>query len=372
MTIILETNMQAEQINKRVKRVRRRMRELSIDAMVVMGVENVSYLTGFTGHDSWVLVLPRSVVLLTDSRYTEQALDECAGCRVVQRRESLAKEADQILSRYQNITAIGIEDSCSVALLKAIRKVLSVKVKPVSGVVESVRQIKDAAEVKLIGKASRIAFDAMEWALSQIKVGMTERQLAAMYEFRLSEYGATIGFETIVAFGGNGSRNHHQPRARKLRKNDTILLDFGAKYKGYISDTTRCFAFGKLTPFYRTVYETVARAQKAAIQVVKAGVKISHADAAARAVIEEADLPVYGHGTGHGLGMQVHEGPTVSGGNKKGVFEVGQVVTIEPGIYIPGKLGVRLEDDVLVTEKGCKIISADKRFRIKIDDVPVL
>lgn len=363
---------QMNEYTRRVRAVRKQLEDLKVDGLVVMGVENVRYLTGFTGHDSWVLVLRRSIVLITDSRYTEQAQSECLGCRIVQRGGGLAKEAEKIVSRLKEITTLGVEDSCSVALLKGIRKAISAKIKPVSGVVEAVRIIKTDDEAKLIRKASRIAFDAMDWALKQLEVGMTERQLAALYEYKLSDYGAKIGFETIVAFGPNGSRNHHQPGSRKLKKNDTILLDFGANYQGYTSDMTRCFAVGKITPFFRKVYETVAKSQQHAIAQVKAGVTACAVDAAARAVIAETDLPAFGHGTGHGLGLEVHEAPGVSGGNKKTVLEAGHVVTIEPGIYVPGKLGVRLEDDVLVTEQGAKILSRDKRFDISPDATPLL
>ncbi len=363
---------QGNEYQQRVRDVRKQLRALNVQGLIVRGGENVRYLTGFTGHDSWVLVLPRSVVLITDSRYTEQAQDECVNCRIVQRKGGLAKEVEKITSKLKGITVLGIEDSCSVKVLKAVRKVLSTKIKPVSGIVENVRAVKTEGEVKLIHKASRIAFNAMDWALKQLKVGMTERQLAALYEYKLSDFGAKIGFETIAAFGPNGSRNHHQPGGRKLKKMDTILLDFGANYQGYTSDTTRCFAVGKVTPMFARVYETVARSQQTSIDAVKAGVKACDVDAAARAVIAEADLPVFGHGTGHGVGLEVHERPTLSGMDKKTVLEVGHVVTVEPGIYLSGKLGVRLEDDVCVTEQGAKILSRDKRFDIDPNVVPLL
>ena len=365
-------DLQKKEYGRRARAVRVRCKECGVDGLIVTGVENVRYLTGFSGHDSWVLVLPRSVVLITDSRYTEQAVAECVGCRIVERKGGLSKEAEKIISKLKGITALGVEDSCSVSLLKGIRKVLSAKIKPVSQFVEQVRVVKTESEIKLICKASRIAFDAMEWALKQLKVGMTERQLAALYEYKLSDYGAKIGFETIACFGSNGSRNHHQPGSRKLKKTDTILLDFGANYAGYTSDTTRCFAVGKVTPFFAKVYETVAKSQQNAIATIKAGVKGCKVDAAARVVIKETGLSVFAHGTGHGLGLEVHESPRLSGEDKKTVLKAGHVVTVEPGIYLPGKLGVRLEDDVLVTEQGAKILSRDKRFDIKPDGAPLL
>jgi Xaa-Pro aminopeptidase len=364
--------MDAIVVKQRIKAVRRRLSKEGLDGLIVTGVENVRYLTGFRGHDSWALVLPKSVMLVTDSRYTEQALGECIGCKVIERKGPLAKKVNELLASQKGISVIGVEDGSSIATVLGIRKALSVKVKPAGNVVENIRITKNEVEIRLIKKAGRIAFDAMEWTLAQLKPGITEQELSALYVYRLSAYGATPGFDTIACFGPNGSRNHHQPGPRKLRKNDMILLDFGANYEGYISDTTRSFAFGKPSDFYCRVYQAVARAQKAAIAAIRPGIKVCQVDAAARKVIQDAGLPVYGHGTGHGLGLQVHEIPYLAALDKKTTLQAGQVITVEPGIYLPGKFGVRLEDDVLVTEKGNQIITRDRRFDISCDDVPVL
>ncbi|UCE50456.1 MAG: M24 family metallopeptidase, partial [Phycisphaerales bacterium] len=160
----------------------------------------------------------------------------------------------------------------------------------------------------------------------------------------------------IVAFGSNASRPHHQPGARKLRTKDTVLIDFGARHKSYCSDITRCFAMGEPTVLYRKVFDVVEQAQAAAIKKIRAGAKLTEIDAAARQIIAEAELPVYGHGTGHGLGLEIHESPFLKA-DAKGKLEAGQIITIEPGIYIPGRLGVRIEDDALVTETGHKILT---------------
>ena len=357
---------------RRIKDVRQKIRELGIDALIVTEIQDVRYLSGFTGHDSWLMVLPRSVILITDSRYTEQSQRECVGCKIIQRSDGLIKEVATILAKSKSVTAIGIQDSCSVALFKRLRKDLSVKVKAIKPMVYKLRMIKTADEVRLIRKATKIAFDSMDWALEQLKPGMTELELSALYEYQLSSHQATKGFDTIVCFGPNGSRNHHQPSSKRLRKNDTILLDFGANYQGYISDMTRCLAFGKRTLYFEKVYQVVARAQQVAIRAVKAGVKLCDVDAAARDVIKTSEFPLYEHGTGHGLGLQVHEFPNVSHAGKNERLQSGQVITIEPGVYLPGKLGVRLEDDVLVTDSGCRILSRDKRFDIKTDIVPLL
>lgn len=364
--------MDTMEIKRRVHQVRLRLAERKTDGLIVIGAENVQYLTGFRGHDSWVLVLPKSVVLVTDSRYTEQAQGECVGCEIVQRKGALSKEVHTILAPKKSIRRLGIEDSCSVALLKTIRKDLALPVAPLGNVVENVRMVKVEDELRLIHTAGTIAFDAMTWALKRLKVGMTERQLKALYEFRLAYHKAVPGFETIICFGPNGSRNHHQPGERKLRKNDTILCDFGANYDGYISDITRTFACGTITPRFRNAYAAVARAQKAAIQAARAGARVADVDAASREQIRVAGLPIYGHGTGHGLGLQVHESPYLSAVDKKTKLMAGHVITIEPGIYLPGNFGIRLEDDVLVTATGAKVITRDKRYNVSAEVVPLL
>jgi Xaa-Pro aminopeptidase len=361
-----------DEYKRRIHRIRRQLRTIKVNGLIVIGTANVQYLTGFTGHDSWALVLPRSVVLLTDSRYTEQAEGECVNCRIIERSIGLAKAVESVVFRSKSVKTLAVEDTCSLAVLKGLRKTLSVKIKPVARVVENVRWIKTDAEVKLICKAATIAFNAMDRALKQLNLGMTERQFAALYEYLLSEYGATPSFETIAAFGPNGSRNHHQPGTRKLKKNDTILLDFGARYQGYCSDITRCYAVGKATRLFKKAYEAVACAQRAAIEQIKPNQQGENIDQTARHIIEQFNLPAYGHGLGHGLGLEVHESPVLSRTDKKGKLVTGHVLTVEPGVYLPGKFGIRLEDDVLVTNRGTRILTDDQRFKIDPDQVPLL
>jgi Xaa-Pro aminopeptidase len=177
-------------------------------------------------------------------------------------------------------------------------------------------------------------------------------------DFEIRKAGGNNSYETIVAFGPNASRPHHQPTSRKLRKNDTVLIDFGVRLNGYCCDLTRCFPVGKPSRLYEKVYAAVKLAQAAAIRMVKAGVEISQVDTAAKEIIKKANLPVYGHGTGHGLGLEVHETPLVSS-RAKGKLHAGDVITIEPGVYIPGRLGVRIEDDILVANDGCVVLTAN-------------
>jgi Xaa-Pro aminopeptidase len=200
-----------------------------------------------------------------------------------------------------------------------------------------------------------------------MKSGVTESELAGRLDFEIRKLGATNSFDTIVAFGPNASRPHHQPSKRKLKKRDTVLIDFGARYKGYCSDITRSFATCRPTRFFEKVYEAVQQAQAAAIKTVKAGVEMVKVDAAARSVIGSYDLPVYEHGTGHGFGLEIHEMPFLKA-QSKGKLKAGEVITIEPGVYIPGKLGVRIEDDILVTDTGHKILTRSCPHTLKLSN----
>lgn len=343
-------------LKKNVTAVAASLKNLSLDAAVITSGPNVSYLTGFSGDDSWAIVIGKRTFLLTDSRYAEQALKECPSCKVVQQTKGLADEAANIIARSKRVKTIGVEDTTSVAVYDAIRRKVSVKVKKVSNVVEQVRAIKSADEAAFIRKAGKIADASLESALEHIAVGITESQLAGAIEFEMRKRGAAASFDTIAAFGANSSRAHHSPGKRKLEKRDTILIDFGVRCNGYCSDKTRCFVVGKPTKTYKKAYDAVADAQAAGIKAVADGVSCAEIDAIARGVIENAGFIPYGHGLGHGLGLEVHEMPVVGKGRKEKLI-AGQVITIEPGIYIDGKFGVRIEDDIFVTKTGCKILS---------------
>ena len=339
-------------IKKRLRAVRRQLKEKSLDALLITRAVNVTYLSGFSGDDSWLIVAPKSAYLMTDSRFTEQAARECIGCKIIERSGPMCKAVAKLLSKLSSVKKLGVENSISLAQFQAVKKAAKLRLKSIANIVEALRLIKDLDEVALIKKAAHIALSALEKTRKKIKTTMSESEVAGMLDFEMRKLGATNSFETIVAFGANGSMAHYRPGRRKLKKDDCVLMDFGANFKGYCSDITRCFTRGKVSKKYKTVYQAVRQAHDAAIAKVRAGVKISNVDAAAREVLKKYNLPVYGHGTGHGLGLEVHEGPLVAK-NAKGKLKAGQVITIEPGVYIPGKLGIRIEDDVLVTTNGC-------------------
>lgn len=346
-------------IRKRTTAISRLLAKKKIDCLIVTKPANVTYLTGFLGTDSWAAITRRGrAYLLTDSRYMEQAQAECRDCRIVQRANyvPLAQAAAKLVNKLKSVQTAAVENSTSLADFHALRRKVEAQLRTVEGIIESSRRVKDDSETAAIRKAASIATKALKQTMRRIKPGISESELAGMLDLEVRKLGATTGFETIVAFGPNASRPHHQPTTRKLRPADTILVDFGAKYKGYCCDITRCFAVGRMTEFYRRVYDVVERAQAAAIKMIKAGAELVQVDAVAREVIRKSDLPVYTHGTGHGFGLEIHEMPFVKV-QGQGKLQAGEVLTIEPGIYMPGKLGVRIEDDILVTETACKILT---------------
>jgi Xaa-Pro aminopeptidase len=363
-------------IAKRIMAIRRELDKKKIRFLLVTRPANVTYITGFLGEDSWAAVAKGRVYLLTDSRYTEQAQKECPSCKIIDRAGPMAGAVANLVKRLKSVRTVVVEDSVSMADFEQLKKTVKAvgcamhtflvegvppsnrgqDARDTTGIIETVRSIKDESEIAAIKSAAAISTKALEQLLQHIKPGVTESELAGLLDFQIRKLGARSSFDTIVAFGPNGSRPHHQPGKRRLRKKDAVLIDFGAKYKGYCSDITRCFVIGGMTAFYKKVYDIVEQAQAAAIKTIKPGVKITQVDSAARQVIDKAGLPVYGHGTGHGFGLEIHESPFLKA-DAKGKLKAGQVITIEPGIYVPGRLGVRIEDDILVTETGHKILT---------------
>jgi Xaa-Pro aminopeptidase len=350
--------MKIEHMERRVGNTRDQMRKRHIDALILVKPANVTYLTGFSGEDSWAIVTKNAVYFLTDSRYTEQAQKECVGTTIVDRKDLIAPSAGKLVRKIRSAKALAVESSISVAMYKALRKSAGLPIKAVGNVIEGLRAVKDEEETATIRTAAAIAATAFKRAVRHAKPGVAESELAGILDLEMRRQGAKIGFETIIAFGPNASRPHHQPGSRKLAETDTVLIDFGARYQGYCCDITRSFVVGKPTAAYRKAYQVVEKAQAAAIEAAKAGIDLAKVDAISRAVIRESGLPVYGHGTGHGFGLEIHEMPFLRE-KAGGALRASQIITIEPGVYIPGKLGVRIEDDILITESGCEILTTE-------------
>jgi Xaa-Pro aminopeptidase len=342
-------------MEQRVKQVQKFLRHKEIECLLLINPAHVTYVTGFMGHDSWAAVTPHHVYLLTDSRYTEQAEKDCEHCRIMERSGSLVQLAAGLCSRLRSLRALHVEDTATCANLSALKKLVPVSVRTTSSI-ETLRSVKDPWEYRLTCQAVRMAVAAFDQTLQEMQPGMREFEVAARLDYHIHRQGATNAFDTIVAFGPNGSRPHHRPGPRRLRANDTILMDFGARSQGYCSDITRSFSIGRAPRLFEKAYQTVRQAQQAAIAAMGPGVRLSDVDRAARGLIQASEFPVYGHGTGHGIGLEVHEAPTMNP-HASDVLTCGQIVTIEPGIYLPGKLGIRLEEDVLITSKGARVLT---------------
>lgn len=347
----------------RLSILKKELKKQELDSVIFINPLNIRYLTGFTGSDSWAVLIKNTLYLITDSRYTEQAQKQCT-CKIIQRNKTLVNQTCQLL-KENRVFNTAIEDSVNFKIFNDLKKYLKT-LKPLSNLIENARAVKDKQEAEYIKKAAKIASAALDETMSQIKTGISEVQLAATLDFNIKKRGSTNGFETIVAFGANSSMPHHHPTLTKLKKNDTILIDFGATHNGYTCDITRCFVVGKVNKYYANVYKAVLEAQKAAISVLKAGVQVSQVEKAARLVLEKYNLPQYGHGTGHGIGLDVHENPVVSDRIKNHKLLSNNIITIEPAVYIQDQLGIRIEDDVLIKKDGYEILTSNIKKLTKL------
>ena len=332
-------------------------REAKCDALLITCVADVGYLSGFTGDDSWLVVGKGFSCLITDGRYAEQVEVECPNVELFARTESLSVSAAKVL-RGRGVRRLGYQKAhVSVALRDALAEQVGQKrIRPVAGLIADLRAVKDAEELRTIRKAVRIADRAFREVTARGAkglIGKTERRIAAELEYRMRLAGADgPAFPPIVAVGSNGSKCHYRPADRTLRAGQALLIDWGASVDGYCSDLTRTVFAGTIPPKLAEIYEVARRGQAAGISACRPGVKCRTADLQARGVIESFGYgKEFVHGLGHGVGRQVHELPRLAR-NSGDRFRTGMVVTIEPGIYIPGLGGVRIEDDIEITRDG--------------------
>ncbi|MBN2096532.1 aminopeptidase P family protein [Candidatus Peregrinibacteria bacterium] len=334
---------------KRIQKLQSELRQNRLSAVLISKPQNVYYLSGFAGTNGRLLITPKKAVLITDFRYLRSARKQLPKTvTVYDQKEGLKK----LLGRFRTL---GIEDEhITHARFLDYKKMLKgVRLKPVSGLAERMRVIKDKHEIALIKKAVAITEKALKKFEKTIKTGQSEDEM----EWNLLTIVRRLGgdrfsFSPIISFGKNTADVHHQKEPNKLKKGEKILIDFGIRYQRYMTDMTRVFYTQKPDSIEQKIYSTVLAANQAAINAVKTGRKLSEVDQAARAVIEKAGYgPHFGHATGHGVGLEVHEDPRVSE-TSDDIIRPGMVFTIEPGIYLNTKGGVRLEDMVYVNEKG--------------------
>lgn len=326
------------------------------DAVLISSETNRRYFTGFASDAGYLFVTRSQAWLLTDFRYTEAARREVKDVNVLEFRK-LSETLGTIISE-NNIRTVALEGSGfnlneAARIEKMLEPAAVVKNEKLDEAVGKLRIVKTSSEVEKIMQAQRITERALEETLPLVKEGVMERDIALELEYRIKKLGAEdISFDLITIAGANTSMPHGVPGENRIRKGDFITFDIGALYKGYHSDMTRTYAFGDVTEKQKRVYKTVYEAQQLGLDTVRAGIAAGDVDKAARDYIYQAGFEgCFGHSTGHGVGLDIHELPTVSSGNDT-ILQSGMVITVEPGIYLAGEFGVRIEDTVVVTSDG--------------------
>ena len=362
----------------RQQAVRKAMKSLKLDAILLTTAPDLGYLSGFTGDDSVGIITEKDFLLVTDFRYTEQAEIEAGWLKVRMRdgkmSEALAKAILETkanrLGFEANFTSFGQVHSLDKAIKEALtgkngKSAATPELVPLEDVMTNIRKVKDDQEIDLIRKSVAIAEEAYEAILDEIKVGETENHLAGLLIMEMRSRGAsTSSFEPIVGAGPNSSLPHYRPGDVVVKRDEPLLFDWGALYKGYCSDLTRTLMLGRVSAKMKQIYKIVLDAQLAAIDFLRPGVTTRQADKVARDVIDKAGFgKQYGHGLGHGIGREIHELPSLGTKSVDEELRPGMIVTVEPGIYLPGEGGVRIEDDVLITHSGHEVLSSlDKSF----------
>jgi Xaa-Pro aminopeptidase len=350
----------------RLQQVCARLPLWSVQALLFLDMKNIRYLTGFTGSDGALYIGPDCRILLVDGRYITQARDETAGFEICQYLSKMDGLVDVISQHGRGM--LGFEaETMTVAVWTALTERLpGLTFQPLRRELEALRAVKDAGEISKIREAALIASQALDKVLERIRPGMTERKIAADLDDAIRRCGAQeVSFPTIVASGENSARPHARPQSRTVRPGDLMTIDCGAVYDGYRSDETATFILGPPDARQERVYQVVKQAHDRAIEAIRAGVSCRSIDEAARSWIDGQGFgESFMHGTGHGVGLDVHEYPRLTA-QSEAILEAGMVVTVEPGVYLPGLWGIRIEDLVVVQKDGCEVLSkTPKEFRI--------
>ncbi|HEV3354019.1 MAG TPA: aminopeptidase P family protein [Acidimicrobiales bacterium] len=357
--------MKQSDVAARLGRLWPSLADAGCDALLVTNLVNVRYLTGFTGSAGLLLLLPDESVLTTDGRYRDQAAEQLAAAGVNARVEvqpTLAGQHDVLAAAARGIGRLGLEaDSVTWAQQRRLASNVfgSAELVATEGLIEDLRRVKDAGEIERMAEAARIADEALAAVLPLLGQGVTEREVALGLDYEMRRLGADgSSFETIVASGPNGAKPHARPTERRVEPGELVVIDFGARVDGYCSDMTRTLCVGE--PADDTALRMVAvvkESQREGVAAVKAGARGRDVDQTCRAVIADAGWgDAFIHGTGHGVGLDIHEAPRVAS-TSEDVLATGHVVTVEPGVYLAEHGGVRIEDTVVVTDDGCIVLT---------------
>lgn len=338
------------------------LRKAGVEALLVTNPIHVSYLTGFSGEDSYLFLSKKNAILISDTRFTDQIEEECPGLDVHIRQsgQQMPAAVGQVLQAAK-VSSVGFEKTgLTVATLEGLQGASqTAQWVGTSGLIEDLRAVKDADEIEAIRQAIRIAERAFEMFRLGLRPSDDEKSLADTMEANIRRLGGQCSaFPPIIAVGPRAALPHAVPTSKRIEEDDFVLIDWGARGRFYNSDLTRVLPTRKISTKFAKIYDVVLQAQLRAIDTIRPGVTGAEVDAAARQYIDAAGYGAnFGHGLGHGLGMQVHEAPSLRPKSET-VLEPGMVVTVEPGIYLSGWGGVRIEDDVLVTKDGCEVLTS--------------
>lgn len=345
-------------MNTRLKEIQEKVASAKLDGFVSFNPSNIFYLTGFFAENSFIFVSGKNRVLVVPellypsvrSHPQQQIGNPPLQIKIFKSYKDFFKQC--------NAKKIGFESTISYRYFKNLQKIPGIKLKNCDNLIENMRLIKNKDEISKIKIACKISKRAVKFAENRIKTGMTEKKLADELEYFLRRNGAEkSSFDVIVASGKNSAKPHHRPTGRKFQKNDGVLIDLGCVYEGYNSDLTRTFFLGRINTYIKKVFNVVQEAQCRAIGAAKAGVACTKIDFTVRDFINKNGFKKYFiHSTGHGIGIDIHEEPYLSVKSKT-ILEKGMVMTVEPGIYIQNKFGVRIEDTILVTKNGCEVLT---------------
>lgn len=352
----------------RIDRLRKRMTEEQVPALLITNETNRRYMTGFTGSAGYVVITENRAVLLTDFRYMTQAPAQATAFEVVEHAPKHAETIAAIMAE-EGLHQLGFEqhDLTYSAYQNYVSALPGIELVPTDGWIEALRMIKDQDEIAILKEAAQLADRTFSHVLSILKPGIMEQELALEIEMFVRRNGASsTSFETIVASGERSALPHGKASDRVLGNHEFVKFDFGALYKGYCSDITRTVMLGTPTDKHKEIYSIVLEAQLAALDGIKPGMTGKEADSIAREVIKKHGYGDYfGHGLGHAIGMEIHEAPRLSPAGEI-VLQPGMTVTVEPGIYLPGFGGVRIEDDIIITESGIEVITGSTKELITI------
>jgi Xaa-Pro aminopeptidase len=344
--------------SERISRLRSQFSKLEITGILLLDMKNIRYLTGFAGSDGALCIDPRKTTLLVDGRYLTQAKNSTQEIEIYEYQDKMAGVASVLSGTGSKI--IGFESQVmSVDTYGKLKKKLKgVTLKPLADRINSLRAVKDEQEVTFLKEAAAISFQALSSIEDMIRPGIEERHIAVELETKLRKFGAEeFSFSTIVASGPNSALPHAKPDSRRLERGDFVMIDYGAVVEGYHSDETCMFVVGQASDKQRKIYDLVKRAHDEALCEMKEGVLCRRIDDIARSYIEKGGFGAHFlHGTGHGVGLDVHEAPRLAK-QSEDILTAGMVVTVEPGIYISDIWGIRIEDTVLIKENGCEVLT---------------